>query len=89
MTQETRCSRKRPLKGASRSSIRELGGHFAESFLGKLQKQAIGKEGLEKRWNDWQRSQPYLPRDQSVGGQLKEFGHGFEIPIGIGHMDVP
>jgi len=29
----------------------ELGGHFAESFLGKLQKQAIGKEGLEKRWN--------------------------------------
>ena len=28
------------MKGASRSSIRSLGGHFVEPFFGKLQKQA-------------------------------------------------
>ena len=31
----------------------------------------------------------HFPRDQPVGSQLKEFGHGFQIPIGIVHMDVP
>ena len=30
-----------------------------------------------------------LPLDQPVGSQLQEFGHGFQVPIGIVHMDVP
>ena len=36
----SRWSRKRPIKGASRSSTRSLEGDFAESFFGKMQKQA-------------------------------------------------
>jgi hypothetical protein len=31
----------------------------------------------------------HLPRDQPVGSQLKEFGHGFQVPKGIARVDVP
>ena len=31
----------------------------------------------------------HFPRDQPVGSQLKEFGHGFQVPKGIARVDVP
>jgi hypothetical protein len=31
----------------------------------------------------------HVPRDQPVGSQLKEFGHGFQVPKGIARVDVP
>ena len=87
----------------------ELGGHFAESFFGKMQKQAeaiaissdgvrarlpltkqaISKEGLKKSGETGGHHRMHLPLDQSVGSQLKEFGHRFQVPIGIVHMDMP
>ena len=87
----------------------ELGGHFAESFFGKLQKQAeaiaisrdrmrarlplakqaIGKEGLKKRGKAGGNHGCTSRCDQPVGSQLKKFGHGFQVPIGIVHVDVP
>ena len=87
----------------------ELGGHFAESFFGKMQKQAeaiaisrdgmgarlalaeqaVSKEGLKKRGKVGRNHGCTSPLDQPVGRQLKKFGHGFEVPIGIVHVDVP
>src|ERR1700730_10994768 len=30
-----------------------------------------------------------FPLEQPVRSQLKKFGHGFEVPISVVHMDVP
>ena len=48
---------------------------------GRQRRTEEGRESLRKSWLQ-------LPRDQPIGSQLKEFGHGFEIPIGVIHVDV-
>src|SRR6266567_6519643 len=72
----------------------EAGGSSRDIPLPYVGLLAAGEAGgrqrsIEAGRESWRKSWLQLPLDQPVGSQLKEFRHGFQVPISVVDVDVP